>query len=72
MMLKATHDMRTDKEAGKLAAIAIVSAGYGGDMPEELAKELLDDMDFVYNKVKCKKIEAMTPKLNKMVEAEMI
>ena len=62
---------RTDKDARKLAAISIVAAGYGGDMDEESANELLDDMDFHYNKVKCRKIEGMLPKLMKMVEEEM-
>ena len=62
---------RTDKDACKLAAIAVVAAGYGGDMDEELCNELLDDMDFHYNKVKCRKIEGMLPKLMKMVEGEM-
>ena len=62
---------RTDKDARKLAAIAVVSAGYGGDMDEELCNELLDDMDFHYNKVKCRMIEGMLPKLMKMVEGEM-
>ena len=62
---------RTDKDARKLAAIAVVAAGYGGDMDEELCNELLDDMDFHYNKVKCPKIEGMLPKLMKMVESEM-
>ena len=62
---------RTDKDARKLAAIAVVAAGYGGDMDEELCNELLDDMDFHYNKVKCRKIEGMLPKLMKMVEGEM-
>ena len=28
-------------------------------------------MDFVGNKVKCRKIEMMMPRLNKMVEEEM-
>ena len=51
--------MRADKDARKLAAIAVVAAGYGGDMDEELCNELLDDMDFHYNKVKCRKIEGM-------------
>ena len=46
--------LRTDKDACKLATIAVVAAGYGGDMDEELCNELLDDMDFRYNKVKCK------------------
>ena len=31
---------RTDKDARKLAAIAVVAAGYGGDMDEELCNEL--------------------------------
>ena len=63
--------MRADKDARKLAAIAVVAAGYGGDMDEELCNDLLDDMDFHYNKVKCKKIEGMLPKLMKMVEEEI-
>ena len=63
--------LRADKDAHKLAAIAVVAAGYGGDMDEELCNELLDDMDFHYNKVKCRKIEGMLPKLMKMVEGEM-
>ena len=63
--------MRADKDARKLAAIAVVAAGYGGDIEEELCDELLDDMDFHYNKVKCRKIEGMLPKLMKMVEGEM-
>ena len=63
--------LRTDKDARKLAAIAVVAAGYGGAMDEELCNELLDDMDFHYNKVKCRKIEGMLPKLMKMVEGEM-
>ena len=63
---------RTDKDARKLAAIAVVAAGYGGDMDENLSNELMDDMDFHYNKVKCRKIEGMLPKLMKMVEGEML
>ena len=62
---------REDKDARKLAAISVVAAGFGGDMDEELCNELLDDMDFHYNKVKCRKIEGMLPKLMKMVEGEM-
>lgn len=64
-------ELRADKDARKLASIAVVAAGYGGDMDEELCNELLDDMDFVHNKVKCRKIEGMLPKLMKMVEGEM-
>ena len=63
--------MRADKDARKLAAISVVAAGYGGDMDEELCNELLDDMDFHYNKVKCRKIEGMMPRLMGMVESEM-
>ena len=64
-------ELRAEKDARKLAAIAVVAAGYGGDMDENLCNELLDDMDFHYNKVKCRKIEGMLPKLMKMVEGEM-
>ena len=70
MILNSSH-LRGEKDASKLAAIAVVAAGYGGDMDEELANELLDDMDFHYKKVKCRKIERMLPKLMEMVEGEM-
>ena len=70
MILNGSH-LRSEKDVRKLAAIAVVAAGYGGDMDEELANELLDDMDFDrYGKVKCPKIEGMLPKLMKMVEGE--
>ena len=62
---------REEKDSRKLAAISVVAAGFGGDMDEKLANELLDDMDFHYNKVKCRKIELMLPKLMKIVEGEM-
>ncbi len=62
---------REEKDSRKLAAISVVAAGFGGDMPEELANILLDDIDYHYNKVKCQQIEMMMPKLNKMVEGEM-
>ena len=71
IILKGVHDLGTEKDARKLAAITVVAAGYGGDMQEDLCNELLDDMDFHYNKVKCRKIERMLPQLNKMVESEM-
>ena len=65
-------ELRTDKDACRLAAIAVVAAGCGGDMDEELCNELLDDMDFdKYGKVKCRKIEQMLPILMRMVEGEM-
>ena len=41
----------------------VVAGGYGSDMPESLCNELFDDMDFYYNKVKCRKIERMLPSL---------
>ena len=63
--------LRTDKDARRLAAIAVVAAGYAGDMDEDLCNELLDDIDFYYNKVKCRKIEMMLPQLNQFVENEM-
>lgn len=69
-ILGASH-LRAEKYARKLAAIALVAAGYAGDMDEELANELLDDIDYHFNKVKCRKIEGLMPKLMKMVESEM-
>lgn len=69
-ILMASH-LRTEKDARKLAAISMVAAGYAGDMDEELANELLDDIDYHFNKVKCRKIEMMMPPLMKMVESEM-
>ena len=70
MILNSSHS-RGEKDARKLAAIAVVAAGYGGDMDDELANELLDDMDFdQYGKVKCRKIEGSLPKLMKMVEGD--
>jgi len=62
---------REEKDSRRLAAISVVAAGFGGDMPEELATILLDDIDYHYNKVMCRKIEGMLPKLMKMVEGEM-
>ena len=69
-ILMSSH-IREEKDSRKLAAISLVAAGYGGDMPEDLCNELLDDLDFHFNKVKCRKIELMLPKLMKMVEGEM-
>ena len=69
-ILGASH-LRSEKDARKLAAIALVAAGYAGDMDEDLANELLDDMDYYNDKVKCRKIEMMMPQLMKMVESEM-
>lgn len=49
----------------------MVAAGYAGDIPENLCYDLLDDIDFHFNKVKCRKIEQILPQLNKMVEDEL-
>lgn len=65
------YDLHTNKEARKLAGITMVAAGYSGNMPEDLCYDLLDDIDFYFNKVKCRKIEQMLPLLNKMVENEV-
>lgn len=70
IILGASH-LRAEKDARKLAAIALVAAGYAGDVDEELCNELLDDIDYHFNKVKCRKIEGMLPKLMKMVEGEI-
>ena len=64
------YDFRIYLDARKLAAITIAAGGYGGDMPEDQAYDLLDDIDFYYNKVKCRKIEKLLPVLNKLVIQE--
>ena len=70
-ILGASH-LTSEKDTPKLAAISLVAAGYAGDMDEELANELLDDMDFDrYGKVKCRAIEQLMPQLMKMVDGEM-
>ena len=69
-ILMASH-LRTEKDARKLAAISMVAAGYAGDMDEELANDLLDDIDYHFDKVKCREIEQIMPTLMKMVESEM-
>ena len=70
-MILNCSQLRGEKGASKLAAISVVAVGYGGDIDEELANELLDDMDFDrYGKVKCGKIEGMVPKVMKIVKEE--
>ena len=71
IILQGIDRFRTEKSARKLAAIFIVAGGYGGDMPQDQCDELLDDMDFFYNKVKCRKIERLLPVLDKLVAAEL-
>ena len=46
MLLRSTYDFHTHLDARKLVAITIVAGGYGGDMPEDQAYDLLDDIDF--------------------------
>ena len=65
------NSLHTDKDARKLAGITMIAAGYAGDMSEDLCNDLLDDIDFYFNKVKCLKIEKILPQLNKMVEEEI-
>ncbi len=71
-ILRGAYDFRTDKDARKFGAICIVAAAYGGDMPGAQADELLDDIDFLHNRVKCRKIENLLPMLNGMVAAELV
>lgn len=69
-VLQATYNFCINKDARRLGAVCVVAGGYGGDMKEEQATELLDDIDFFYNKVKCRKIERLLPALNKLVVEE--
>lgn len=70
IILRGAYNFSTDKDARRLAAICVVAGGYGGDMPDDAADELLDDIDFVYNKVKCRAIECLLPTLNRLVVEE--
>ena len=54
----------------RLMAIGVVAAGYAGDMPDDLADELLDDIEFHYNKVCCRLIEQQLPYLQELVPEE--
>ncbi|WP_297274011.1 hypothetical protein [uncultured Bacteroides sp.] len=60
-------DFVTGSTVRRLMAIGVVAAGYGGDMPDDQAYELLDDIDFHYNKVCCPLIEQQLPYLQKLV-----
>ncbi len=70
VILQGAYNFSVDKDARRLGAICVVAGGYGGDMPDDQANELLDDIDFFYNRVKCRKIERLLPTLNKLVVAE--
>ena len=54
--------------AHRLTAVSAVAGGYSGDMLESQFEELLDDMDFYHNRVKCGKTERLVPTLNILVE----
>ncbi len=41
-------------------------------MDKNLCNILLNDIDYHFNKVKCRQIELIMPKLKKMVEGEMV
>jgi hypothetical protein len=62
------NDLVKGKSTKKLCASSIVSVGYAGDMEDDLADELLDDIDFRFNKVHCHKIELLLPQLDKLME----
>lgn len=70
-ILTNIYDLSKDKAACRLSAITITASGYGGDISDDMAYEYLDDIDFQYNKVKCRKIEQKLPELNQYVENEM-
>ena len=71
ILLRGISSFRSDRSARRLSAVYVVAGGYGGDMPENQFEELLDDMDFYHNRVKCRKIEQLMPTLNKLVEQEL-
>ncbi len=48
-----------------------MASRYVGDMDEGLSNKLLDDIDYHFNKVKCRKIEGLMPRLMGMVESGM-
>ena len=56
------NDLVKGKSTKKLCASSIVSVGYAGDMEDDLADELLDDIDFRFN------IELLLPQLDKLME----
>lgn len=65
VMKSYEQSSRSKRLSRKLSAIAIVAAGYGGDINTDTAYDFLDDMDFNrYGKVICPEIERMLPMLN--------
>lgn len=68
---QAMHRPPMAKTARRLQAVAIVALGYSGDMPDEQAIDILDDLDFLNNTVYSSLIEEMLPLLQRMVEDEL-
>lgn len=69
----AARNAATASKVRKLQGIAMVAAGYGGDMDDDTVDDILDDMDFDRNSKVCSHvIERMMPQLNQMVEREVI
>lgn len=67
------HNAAIASKVRKLQAIAMVAAGYGGDMNDDTVDDILDDMDFTYNnKVCCPMIDRMLPQLQKMADRELM
>ena len=71
IILSTLRDSKNDNAVRRLLAIGIVAGGYGGDCKEETCNELLDDIDFHFNRVKCRKIESLLPLLNDYVSDEI-
>ena len=67
----ATHNQSQDKSARQLTAIAITACGYTSYISEDSCHDLLDDIDFHYNKPYSPKIEHLLPELNEMVADEI-
>ena len=69
----AARNVTIASKVRKLQGIAMVAAGYGGDMDGDTVDDILDDMDFDRNNKVCSHvIERMMPQLNQLVEQEMI
>ena len=67
----AARNVTIASKVRKLQGIAMVAAGYGGDMDGDTVDDILDDMDFDRNNKVCSHvIERMMPQLNQMVERE--
>lgn len=68
---QAMHQSPTAQTARRLQTVAIVALGYGGDMPDEQAIDILASLDFLNNRVYSSLIEEMRPFLQRMVEDEL-